>query len=646
MKKIIKTLLVVMVVVLALTAFVACEKECAHTGGTATCTEAAVCELCGASYGSPLGHSESFTTPVDPTCTEAGISGKSYCTRCDAVLVEEIVIPATGHTAGDAATCTTAQKCETCGVVLVEALGHTDADENHVCETCEEKLHVNKLVVGEGNKIVVYGDTLNAWNLPIEWVAFTVEEAGTYTFTGDNGALVYVFDADGNSLCGYTGVATLEAGAYLICVGNGATGVMNVTVTFTAAAAPAPHEHEYAEVVTNPTCTAAGYTTYTCACGESYTGNEVAATGHDYDHVVTNPTCTAAGYTTHTCAFCDHSYTDSEVEATGHADENGDYKCDSCSTKMLPADGTTLTIPQALAIAKLVGTTYTTEKYYITGTITNVYNTTYGNMYIEDAEGNELCIYGLYTWNKAVRYDAMTNKPVVGDEVTVYTVLGAYGTTYQGKDAWLDDFVAHEHNYKSVVTDPTCFEEGYTTHTCTLCGYVTKDTETEALGHTVEQGTCERCGNEIGGDGPVIVEKTYSYDFTAAQFSANGTKTLNDVAWTLAGDGGYWGYDSQYGKGQQFGSGNKPYKSLTLTSTSFTNVSKIVINTSGASSIAGKCNVYVGETLVETITLTSTATSYTIDVSDLTGEIKLEYTQTSSKAIYLKSIQVDYAISE
>ena len=238
MKKIIKTLLVVMVVVLALTAFVACDKECAHTGGAATCTEAAVCELCGVSYGSPLGHSESFTTPVDPTCTEAGISGKSYCTRCDAVLVEEIVIPATGHTAGDAATCTTAQKCETCGVVLVEALGHTDADENHVCETCEAKLHVNKLVVGEDNKIVVYGDTFNPYNLPIEWVAFTVEEAGTYTFTGDNNALVFVFDAEGTTpLCGYTGVATLEAGKYLICIGNGATGVMNVTVTFTAAAA-------------------------------------------------------------------------------------------------------------------------------------------------------------------------------------------------------------------------------------------------------------------------------------------------------------------------------------------------------------------------------------------------------------------------
>ena len=41
------------------------------------------------------------------------------------------------------------------------------------------------------------------------------------------------------------------------------------------------HEHVYSSVVTAPTCTNKGYTTYTCACGDSYTGNEVAALGHE-----------------------------------------------------------------------------------------------------------------------------------------------------------------------------------------------------------------------------------------------------------------------------------------------------------------------------------------------------------------------------
>ena len=44
----------------------------------------------------------------------------------------------------------------------------------------------------------------------------------------------------------------------------------------------APHEHSYTSVVTAPTCTEAGYTTYTCACGESYVADETPALGHDY----------------------------------------------------------------------------------------------------------------------------------------------------------------------------------------------------------------------------------------------------------------------------------------------------------------------------------------------------------------------------
>ena len=38
-------------------------------------------------------------------------------------------------------------------------------------------------------------------------------------------------------------------------------------------------------------------------------------------------------------------------------------------------------------------------------------------------------------------------------------------------------------NYKSVVTEPTCEEIGYTTHTCTMCNNSTVDTYTENLGH-------------------------------------------------------------------------------------------------------------------------------------------------------------------
>ena len=109
-----------------------------------------------------------------------------------------------------------------------------------------------------------------------------------------------------------------------------------------------PCEHDYKGVVTKPTCTKGGYTTYTCAlCGDSYVGDETgvdsnahnpgeAATctkaqtcvdcgatvkpklDHDYKTVVTAPTCEDKGYTTYTCKDCGHSYVDNYVDALGH----------------------------------------------------------------------------------------------------------------------------------------------------------------------------------------------------------------------------------------------------------------------------------------------------------------------------------------
>ncbi len=51
------------------------------------------------------------------------------------------------------------------------------------------------------------------------------------------------------------------------------------------------HSHSHTSVVTAPTCTEKGYTTYTCECGDTYTADEVAALGHKYE----NSTCTVCG---------------------------------------------------------------------------------------------------------------------------------------------------------------------------------------------------------------------------------------------------------------------------------------------------------------------------------------------------------------
>lgn len=93
MKNIIKALLIVMVLVLAVATFAACERECTHAGGAATCTEAAVCEICGESYGEPAGHKNANTEPVEPTYTTTGLTSKSYCSVCGEVFKEAEEVP-------------------------------------------------------------------------------------------------------------------------------------------------------------------------------------------------------------------------------------------------------------------------------------------------------------------------------------------------------------------------------------------------------------------------------------------------------------------------------------------------------------------------------------------------------------------------
>jgi len=163
------------------------------------------------------------------------------------------------------------------------------------------------------------------------------------------------------------------------------------------------HTHSYKDVVTAPTCTEKGYTTHTCACGDSYVDTYTDALGHAWDNgkvtkeptetetgvktftctrcgetrtetmpviphvhrykdVVTAPTCTEKGYTTHTCA-CGDSYVDTYVDALGHAWDNGKVtkeptetetgvktftctRCGETKTETIPATGSDVDVTE------------------------------------------------------------------------------------------------------------------------------------------------------------------------------------------------------------------------------------------------------------------------------------------------------------
>ena len=145
--------------------------------------------------------------------------------------------------------------------------------------------------------------------------------------------------------------------------------------------------HSYAETVTPPTCTEAGYTTHTCAsCGDSYTDSEVPAKNHSYGawtklndtqhqrvcandptHVekanhtwnggtVTKPaTCKATGVKTFTCTVCSATKTETiGIDAKAHSmtfipaktattDAEGNvayYHCSLCGKNFSDQNGT------------------------------------------------------------------------------------------------------------------------------------------------------------------------------------------------------------------------------------------------------------------------------------------------------------------
>ena len=232
-------------------------------------------------------------------------------------------------------------------------------------------------------------------------------------------------------------------------------------------------EHQYNAEVTKPTCTERGYTTHTCACGDSYIDSYVDATGHkdgnkdhicdngcgvyqgthvdgsDEDHlcdygcgetlsehqynaVVTKPTCTEQGYTTYTC-HCGDTYVDAYVTALGHKDGNKDHICDNgCGV--------------------------------------------YQGTHADGADKDHLCDYGCGATLSEHQYNAEVTKPTCTEQgYTAYTC--ACGDSYV--DSYVD---ALGHAYSAVVAKPTCTAQGYTTHTC-HCGDTYVDSYVNALGH-------------------------------------------------------------------------------------------------------------------------------------------------------------------
>lgn len=117
------------------------------------------------------------------------------------------------------------------------------------------------------------------------------------------------------------------------------------------------------------------------------------------------------------------------------------------------------------------------------------------------------------------------------------------------------------------------------------------------------------------------------------------------MAWT-ASEVTYTGWDSNASaKGIQIGSSGKPEADFTLTTANYSGkITSIKVNASIGNSGDGKLTVKIGDTQIgETITLTTTATTYTFTpASPVAGSITIGLSATA-KAMYIKSVDINPA---
>lgn len=286
------------------------------------------------------------------------------------------------------------------------------------------------------------------------------------------------------------------------------------------------------EVTQNPTCTAQGVKTYTCeSCGETYT-EPVDVLAHEWDDgkITKASSCTEEGEMTYTCATGGETRTE-PIDKLDHEIVLVKGKAASCTEPGL-TDGWQCSMckkwfaeQQEIAaldhdpqIGKVVEATCEEPGY--TPFICTRCGETVRKTDPTDALGHNM--QPTYVWAKddstvtatmiCTRCEAIgaTETAEVKTEITVkptcstegeLTLIAAFNNKSfygQSKTKTLPrDPDAHV--FKVTVTPPTCVDEGYTTHACTLCRYGYSDEIVSALGHDYQHHdakapTCEAPG--------------------------------------------------------------------------------------------------------------------------------------------------------
>ena len=140
----------------------------------------------------------------------------------------------------------------------------------------------------------------------------------------------------------------------------------------------------------------------------------------------------------------------------------------------------------------------------------------------------------------------------------------------------------------------------------------------------------------------------YTHTFVKGELGSSeltsGNVTLSDVEWTVEHEGGaFAGWDGKGIKGIQIGKGGEPCTSYVLKTSAFKGtIKQVVVNLSTASGGVSTVSISVGETsYLANQSLTTTATDYT-GIGSASGDLQISLANTGEKAMYIKSIKVEY----
>jgi len=204
-------------------------------------------------------------------------------------------------------------------------------------------------------------------------------------------------------------------------------------LSFALVACEKPHEHEFI----NGECTCGEKHDCTfvdgrCECGKLEEKEE-------HTHNFVDGKCECGETQEHTHNFVDGKCECGEVQEESKPSIKDDFNC--------------ITIPEALAKATEAGDAGTSEQFYVYGTVKEITNFVYGAMTITDGT-NDLFVYGVYSQDGETKYEALEEKPVVGDEVVLLGKLKTYNGTQEMDRGYLQAM-----NHVEVEIDESSYTE-------------------------------------------------------------------------------------------------------------------------------------------------------------------------------------------